>query len=95
MARYLMILGVGDEELDVDGYFRVEFDTSLPDPKWFGFFNGTDRAWGIDWIKILSGDEYEKPLFETRPGQDLIEPNCGLELNYSQIKELLNVSDSD
>ena len=90
MARYLMILGVEDEELDVDGYFRVEFDTSLPDPKWFGFFNGTDRAWGVDWIKILSGDEYETPLHVTYIPNGLIDPNCGMEINYSQIKDLLS-----
>lgn len=95
MARYLMILGVGDEELDVDGYFRVEFDTSLPDPEWFGFINTGSRAWGVDWIKILSGDEYEKPIYMARLEQDLLEPRHSIELNYARLKELLDGRNTD
>ena len=90
MGKYLLILGRGEEELDAEGYYRVEFDTELPDPEWFGMLNASDRVWSVDWARVL--DENMNPIIEIPYSWKfgVIEPNNSIEFDYCQLKETLD-----
>ena len=87
MAKYLLTLRYAGEELDVDGYYRVEFDTSLPDPEFFGILNSSTRPWAVEEAMVLDENFVEvigAPLMQT-----VLEPNHAIELPYTALKEIL------
>ena len=87
MAKYFLTLRYAGEELDVDGYYRVEFDTSLPDPEFFGILNSSTRPWAVEQVMVLDENFVEilgAPLMQT-----VLEPNHAIELSYASLKETL------
>lgn len=87
MAKYLLTLEYAGEELDVSGYYRVEFDTSLPDPEFFGILNSSTRPWAIEDAVVL--DESGKKVLSSPIPQTVLEPNHAIELPYGKLKETL------
>ncbi len=85
-----MCLEYAGEEVDSDGYYRVVFDTSLPDPEFFGILNPSTRPWAIDSVVIAreKGDELEI-VWRAALKQIVLEPNHALNLNYPSIKEMI------
>lgn len=87
MPKYFLTLRYAEEELDVDGYYRVEFDTSLPDPEFFGILNSSTRPWAVEQVMVLDENFVEilgAPLMQT-----VLEPNHAIELSYASLKETL------
>lgn len=87
MAKYFLTLRYAGEELDVDGYYRVEFNTSLPDPEFFGILNSSTRPWAVEQVMVLDEnfvEIYGAPLIQT-----VLEPKHAIELPYHKLKEML------
>lgn len=93
MARYFLTLRYAGEELDADGYYRVEFDTSLPDPEFFGILNSSERAWAVEEAVVLGEDEEE--VLSTPIPQIVLEPKHAIEFPYDKLKEMLLERDTD
>lgn len=87
MSKYLLTLRYAGEELDVEGYSRVEFDIDLPDPEFFGIFNPSTKPWAVEEVMIV--DENFVEIVGAVLMQTVLEPNHALELPYESLKETL------